>query len=218
MGKSTIGGDCHYAQKDDKLGFRGRLPNSDRDHAGPCSADRYLRLLARLQWPTKLHPPRQPGRCGTIGGGTSKCDREPPIRSGTRNQSRVSSGAYAQGMRSDYRSATPSKLPCELQSSRALHWLINLESGSAQRVGPIDRVGASFRRAGVEPSTTGTSRGWSGAATCPIAHSLPEAACWHHCYWGLSSRHWPPAPQRSCCPIPRRKLLARPTASPYRTR
>ena len=64
---------------------------------------------------------------------------------------RVSPGAYAQGMRSDFRYRTPSKLPGELPPRRAFQELIKLEPGSAQRLRPIDcsksrnRVGAPRR-------------------------------------------------------------------------
>src|SRR6202035_2898703 len=75
------------------------------------------------------------------------CNREPTIRSGPRNKSRVSPGAYAPGMRSDYGFGTPSKLPCELSSRRASDGLIKLGSESPQRVRSINhlKIGSALR-------------------------------------------------------------------------
>ena len=107
------------------------------EHVRPSRAR--PRLATRVQWPAKLHPAVQPRRCGTIGVGAPKCDPEQTLRSQPRNKSGVPPGTYAQGMRSDHRSGTPSKLPCKLQARRALHGLINPAPESPQRVRPISR-------------------------------------------------------------------------------
>ena len=96
-----------------------------------------------------LHTSGQSRRCATISSGAPKRDREPPIRPGARNKSRVPPGAHAQRMRPNFRSRTASKLPCELSSGRAFCGLIKLEPSSSQRVRPIkdpkSEIGSALR-------------------------------------------------------------------------
>src|SRR5262249_15102911 len=80
-------------------------------------------------------PQANQGGCGTLGIGAPECDPEPALRSQPRTKSQVPASAHAQGMRSAHRSPTQSKLPCELQSRRAIHRLFNPAPGPRSQSG-----------------------------------------------------------------------------------